>query len=440
MPTESVAVEKAVLGAILLDHDAIYQCGDMKSSDFYLSSNRTIFGAMYELAMTGYPIDMLTVVDSLQKSNKLESVGGAGYVSSLIDGVPDRPSIEHYVKTVLDSSQRRNLVNLCASAIEQCKDSTEKTEDCLSSVVDKILHLAGNDNGKSVHVKDYSYKVYEDVMKIADTPLSELPVGLPTGIPGVDRLTTGVREGEFWVVASWTGEGKSVLATQIIMENARRAVPVLWFTQEMSRKQVLLRMIPSLTDGIVKGRHLRDPRHMTAPQRAEFERTRAIVDSWPLWVNDSASMEITQLYAQAVAMVKRQKVKLIVVDYLQLIRGRGESRYEKVTDVSNMLRELAKNHAPVIAVSQLSKPERGDKRPPRVFDMKESGSIEQDAHVVLMPYRPQDKEGHYSGEDLIIVGKQREGRTGAVKVRFDSLTLTFQPKDDGVDYDNDSMF
>jgi replicative DNA helicase len=126
-------------------------------------------------------------------------------------------------------------------------------------------------------------------------------------------------------------------------------------------------------------------------------------------------------------MVKREKIGLIAVDYIQLVKGRGESRYEQTTDVSNTLRELAKDTGvPVLAVSQLSKPERGEKRPPRIFDMKESGALEQDAHVILLPYRPQEKDGHYTHKDIIIIGKQREGPTGSIKAPFDSKTLTFQ--------------
>lgn len=435
MQTDAAMVEKAVLGTILIDNDAIYLCGNLRSEHFTLSSHRLLFGQMYEMAMKGEPIDTVTLVTALQSKNILGKIGDVGYVSSLLDIVPDRPRVEHYAKMVLDGFRRRNLL-ACASAITaQCEDASEDTESCYSVAVDRLLSLAGTTESRPVHVRDYSDKVYNRVNTMAKTPLSDLPVGMRIGIPGVDKLTTGIRDKEFWVVASWTGEGKTVLATQIIMENAGRNVPVLWFTHEMSREQVMLRMVPLLTEGEVRGRDLRDPRNMAAAKLAYFMATKEMIDKWPLWVQDAASMEIATLYAQAVAMVKQHKVKLVVVDYIQLVKGRGDSRYDRVTDVSNMLRELAKNYAPVLGVSQLAKPERGDKRPPRIFDMKESGSIEQDAHVILMPYRPQLKDGSYTGDDLIIVGKQREGKTGAVKAQFDSRTLSFRPHpDDQTDY------
>jgi replicative DNA helicase len=439
---ESVQAEKAILGAILLDADAIYQCGELKAIDFSLSSHRTIFSAMSELSTGSRPVDLVTLADHL--NGKLQSVGDVDYLASLLDGVPDRPHIEHYVSIVSAFSRRRRLLALCQSTMNDCEDHANSTEDCLSIALDRLLELAGTTSRKSAKIVDYSFDVYDRIKRAANTPLSDLPIGLPTGLKSIDHMTTGLRPGELWILASWTGEGKTVLATQIIVENVRRNSAVLWFTHEMNRRQVLLRMIPQITNGVVKGRHLRDPRNMMASHMAEFERTQSVIDAWPLWVNDAASMEIGHLVAHSMAMIKQHKIKLIAVDYLQLVKGRGDSRYDKVSDVSNSLRELAKNSGvPILAVSQMARPENRDKRQPRIFDLKESGSIEQDAHVIIMPYRPQDKDGHYSGEDLIVIGKQREGPTGVVQVRFDSLTLTFQPrgKEEYEQYgDSDSMF
>lgn len=436
---EGIDAEKAVLGAILLNSDSFFQCGILKDEDFFLSSHRIIYRAMAELAKTARAIDLVTLADKLGAD--LPKVGDAGYISSLIDGVPDSPHIEQYVQMVYESSRRRRLLALAKGIIQQCEDGSETTSDCVSLATDRILELAGTTSNKSRWLKDYSEDVYSRVRKAAKTPLSDLPIGLQTGIKGIDHRTTGLRPGELWILASYTGEGKSIFAMQVIVQNLKRAIPILIFTPEMNRRQALSRMIPQLTDGRVKGRHLRDPRHMTAAQLAEFESTQCVIDKWPLLVNDTSSPDIAMVYAHAMAMVKQHKVRLIVVDYLQLVKGRGESRYDKVSDVSNTLRDLAKNSdVPVLAVSQMSRPENREKRIPRIFDLKESGSIEQDAHVIIMPYRPQEKDGRYTGEDVIIIGKQREGPTGSIKVRFDSLTLTFQPKDEDNEYTNDGFF
>ena len=436
---EGIDAEKAVLGAILLNSDSFFQCGILKDDDFFLSSHRMIYKAMSELAKTSRAIDLVTVVDKLGAD--LGKVGDVGYLSSLLDGVPDNPHLEQYVQMVYEASRRRRLLALAKGIIQQCEDASESTTDCISVTTDRILELAGTTSNKSRWLRDYSEDVYARVRKAARTPLSDLPIGLPTGLKGVDHRTTGLRPGELWILASYTGEGKSILAMQIMVGNLRRNVPILLFTPEMNRRQALSRMIPQLTDGRVKGRHLRDPRHMTAAQLAEFEATQAIIDKWPLLVNDTSSPDIAMVYAHSMAMVKQHKVRLIVVDYLQLIKGRGDSRYDKVSDVSNTLRDLAKNSdVPVLAISQMSRPENREKRIPRIFDLKESGSIEQDAHVIIMPYRPQEKDGTYTGNDVIIIGKQREGPTGSIKARFDSLTLTFQPKEDENDYAGEGFF
>lgn len=430
--------ERAILGAILLDNDAIYQCGDLKPQDFSTDAHRAIFAGMFNMAMMGKTVDLVSLVHDMQSTGSMKRVGGPEYVAGLVDGVPDNYNVSRYAEIVSDMARRRQLMALCAATIEQCNDGSESTADCVSVALERVLNLASNvGRNKSLKVSEYSAEVLRTVTTLAHTPLSDLPVGLTVGIPGVDRLTTGLRDGEFWIVASWTGEGKSLLCSQIIMENAQRGVPVLWFTPEMTKRQVMLRMIPKITNGVVKGRQLRDPRHMAASHLDEFKRAIGMIENWPIWVNDAAAMDVTSIFAHSMAMVRQHKVGLVVVDYIQLVRGQGESRYDKVTHVSNTLRELAKNsNVPVLAVSQLAKPERGEKRPPRIFDMKESGSIEQDAHVILMPFRPQEKDGRFTGQDLIIVGKQREGPTGAVKVRFDSLTYTFESKDEG-DYDNE---
>lgn len=438
MHEAGLAAEKAILGAVLLNSDSFFQCATLKAEDFHLSSHRAVFRAMGDLIRSGSSVDLVTLANKL--GSELPKIGDAAYLSSLLDGVPDRPSIENYVQIVSESSRRRRLMAIAETIKIQCEDGSETTADCISLATDRVLELAGTTSQKSRRISDYSADMFHRVSKIANTPLSDLPIGLPTGIKAIDNRTTGLRPGEFWIVASYTGEGKSIFAVQIIVENVRRNVPVLLFTPEMKRTQVLARIVPQLTDGFVKGRHLRDPRHMTASQLARFEQTQQIMDQWPLWVNDSSSVESGMLYAHAMAMVRQHKVRLVVVDYLQLVKGRGDSRYDRVSEVSNSLRELAKNaDVPILAVSQIARPENREKRTPRIFDLKESGSIEQDAHVILLPYRPQEKDGRYTGEDVIIIGKQREGPTGSIPVRFDSLTLTFQPRGDETDA-YDGMF
>lgn len=425
---DAVMVEKAILGGVLLNSDAIYQCCTIKPDDFALSSHRKIFAAMNVLASRSVPIDVVTLATELGPD--LPRIGDYAYLSSLLDFVPDNDHVDTYVRMVYESSRRRRLRAIGNAIIAQCDDESETVEDCVSVSVDRVLDLAGGVMSVSKPVSEYIGDFYTKINKLANTPMSDLPVGLPTSIAALDHRTTGLRPGEFWIAASYTGEGKSVLAVQIMVENLRRGVPVLMYTPEMKRLQVIARMIPQITNGFVKGRHLRDPRTMTAAHLEAFRNTEKVITSWPLWIHDQSKIDVSALYAHSFAMVKRHKVRLIVIDYIQLITGKGSNYREQVSNVSNTIRSLAKDaDVPVLGISQISRPENREKRIPRLFDLKESGSLEQDAHVVVMPYRPQDKQsGVFTGEDILVLAKQREGVTGHIAVQFDPLTLTFQPR------------
>lgn len=429
-----VNAERAILGAVLLDNQALYHCAALGREDFSVPANQKIYTAMATLARSGKPIDPISVFDQLRSSNASVDLE---YVADLIDGVCIS-DISHTVRIVSQFGLRRRYVSVCKTSAELAFDLSESADDCISITHDRLLKLVGDGKHKSHILKDYSFDVYADIERLSNTSPYE-SIGLPTGIKRLDNATTGLRPGEYWVLGSWTGSGKTACVTQVIVENAKKDIPVLWFTQEMTKRQVMLRMIPGLTEGVVRAKDLRNPRNMSAAQMKVFRETQAVIDTWPLWVNDATSLDIGQLVAHAQMMIRREKIKLIAVDYLQLLKAEAQTRYDRVTKVSESLRELAKyTGVPVIVVSQLSRPEDKKIRPPRPFDLKEAGSIENDAHVIIMPYRPQDRDGHFTGEDLIIVGKQREGPTGSVKVRFSTNTLTFDPR--GEDEEIGEMF
>lgn len=422
-----IPAEKSILGAILTDNNCLYQTFSMEPEDFFLASHRNIFISMRELAMNGAKIDAFMVVNYLRSSDPPVNIS-VDVVASLLDGIVDA-RIENLVKIVHSLGLRRRFVLNCKRCAEMAFDLSERTEDCIAVAHDRMLELAGDGTRKSYSIKEFSFDVYEKIRKTANTS-PDLTIGLTTGVDRLDRVTTGLRPGEYWVMGSWTGSGKTALLTQTIQANAAKEIPVLWFTQEMTRQQVLLRLIPKLSDGVVRARDLRDPRNMTGAQLKVFDDTQAIIDTWPLFINDATSLDIVHLVAHAQMMVRRERIKLIGVDYLQLLNAQGtQTRKDRATAVSAGLRELAKSTGvPVIVVSQLSRPEDKKVRPPRLFDLKESGDIENDAHVVIMPFREKNRENKYTGDDLIQIEKQREGPTGSVKVQFDTSTLTFSAR------------
>ena len=422
-----LSAEKSILGAILIDNNALYQTFSMEPDDFFVASHRNIFISMRDLAMSGAKIDAFMIANYLRSSDPPVNVS-VDVIASLIDGVFEA-RVENLVKIVHSLGLRRRFVLNCKRCADMAFDLSERTEDCIAVAHDRMLELAGDGTRKSYSIKEFSFDVYAKIRKTANTS-PDLTIGLTTGIDRLDRVTTGLRPGEYWVMGSWTGSGKTALLTQTIQANASREIPVLWFTQEMTRQQVLLRLIPKLSDGVVRARDLRDPRNMTGAQLKVFDDTQAIIDRWPLFINDATSLDIVHLVAHAQMMVRREKIQLIGVDYLQLLNAQGaDSRKERATAVSCGLRELAKSTGvPVLVVSQLSRPEDKKVRPPRLFDLKESGDIENDAHVVIMPFREKNRENKYTGDDLIQIEKQREGPTGSVKVQFDTSTLTFSPR------------
>lgn len=421
--------EKAILGQLLLNNDSFYRCGKIQIEDFSTDATRTIFHRIATRISGGQSVDLVTLVAELDERKELAKVGNVGFVASLIEGVPERPHVDEYVRIVRDLSTRRRLVNACQSAVAQAYDGSETVSDCLSLMNDRLLAIAGkHKDGNSVKLSDFTFDVYDAIEK---TSLMDpyVSIGLTSSIPQLDEITTGLRPGELWILGSWTGSGKTALLTQIMVENLKRNVPVQLFTQEMTRKQFAYRMIPQAMDGKVSARELRNPRHLSTAQLRLIRESQSIIDSWPLWINDAATLDIAELVASSHMAVHRHNVQLIGVDYLQLLSAPGESRYDRVSKVSGALRELAKTlNVPLVVVSQLSRPETKEKRAPRLFDLKESGQVENDAHVILFPFRPEDKEGHYTGDDVIIIAKQREGPTGAIRVEFNRQVLRFDSR------------
>jgi len=436
----AIESEKAVLSSILMDNDSVYLTGDLRADDFGLDIHRKMYSTMWEMMAAGETIDHISLKGALStRYNERE----ADYVLMFDDDLMVKVDVEYHVRQILNASRRRQIVRVLEGAIAQAYDSSETNDDVISVTHERIMAIASASTlHRSWKISEYSGDVYAAILKLAQQDREVQSLGLTLGVKELDRLTTGLRLGEYYVIGAWAGEGKTAFAEQVIVANCYNQVATLMFSQEMSKEQVILRVIPQVSNGQVSARGLRDPREMNPVQMSEFTRTQEIIDSWPLWVNDASSFEVSQLVAHAYMMIRRHGIKLIVVDYLQLLKARGDKKYEQVSNASEALRQLAKSEkVVVVAISQLSRPDTKQKRAPTMFDLKESGQIEQDAHAVFLLYRPlmkNDQEVAYSGEDLIIIGKQREGPVGSVKVKFDSRRLMFLPR--AADSDEDSGY
>ena len=424
LPT-SVDAERSILGAILLDakaYDEAAACG-LASSDLSLDSHRRIYSAMQSLAESGHPIDTVTLPAELENRRELESVGGYAYIADLVSGVPDRPSIRSYVRIVRDKADLRKLIHSCTAVIGAI-DGGCSAQAAISDMTERLLQIqTGSDDAPAQRVISFSEQVYGEWEQIANG--SDDLIGLSTSLDSLDLVTTGIRKNEFWVVGGRTGDGKTALALQIAAANCRQEIPVGFFSIEMAKSDLLQRLWSHV--GKIPFQRIRYPRNLDQETRDRVQRTMCEVGKWPLFVVEDGSLSIQKLIAKARLLIRQERVQLIICDYVQLVSAVARDEKERLTKISNALRGLAKDTGvPIVAISQLSRPKDGNQNfRPNKFHLKESGSMENDSHVVILTYRPVDEYGNPTGEDELIIAKQRHGPVSNERVFFDSKTLTF---------------
>ena len=421
----NVEAERSILGGIILDANAYENAAEkgLTASDFSLDSHRRIYSRMVDLAESSRPIDTITLIEELDRHHELTTVGDVGYVSSLLHGVPDRPSITHYVKIVREKADLRKLIHAC-NAIVAASSEGSSSRECIAELSERLLQIqTGSDDAPAERVLKFSDAVYTEWERLADG--SDDLVGLTTGIDCVDFATTGIRAGETWAIGGRTGDGKTSLALQIAAANCRRDVAVGYFSIEMSKGELLQRLWSH--EGKIPFHYIRNPRCAGADVKAQVQRAMVTVGRWPLYVAEDGSLSLQKLVAKARLLIRQEKIELLVVDYVQLISAIAPNERERITKISGQIRALAKDTGvPIIAVSQLNRPkDRNQNERPNKFSMKESGSLENDANTILLIYRPMDDLGRPNGDDEIVIAKQRHGPVGIEKVVFESRTMTF---------------
>jgi replicative DNA helicase len=420
----SVEAERSILGAILLDSRAYCEAAeDLKPEDFSLDSHRRIYARMAYLAESSPPVDLVMLVEELRRGRELETIGGPEYVAGLVDGVPDRPSIAHYVRIVKEKAQLRRLIHAANAVIARAMDGDKPTEissDLLQTVLDVEAQAQ---QSHAVTPRNFMSEVVRELEIQAQ---SGGLVGLPTRVDPLDMATGGLRRGELVVIGALPGAGKTALACQIVTENAEAGNSVGVFSLEMSRWEMGKRFLSAVTP--VSANKIRHPGHITKDDWPRLAAGAAEIAAWPVWFDDSGTISIPELLARARLFITRMKAKLIVVDYLQLVRADAREIRERVGKVADALRQLAKvERIPVVLLSQLRRPQNMNDAP-TMIDLKESGDIEAHAHVVLLLHVPTGPDGKPTGEDTIIIGKNRNGSRGPVPVTFSPHKLRFYPR------------
>jgi replicative DNA helicase len=432
----NVEAERSVLGAILLDNTAYNQAASLLiPEDFSLDSHRRLFTRITDLSERSQAIDIVTLTEELLRTSELETVGGAGYISSLTDGQPRLSNIEHYVRIVKEKATLRRLIHISDSIRARAMDGSEEAEDILDSAESLVLSIGEQQvrTGFS-HFGDIFRNSFESIDALHDR--GNRVTGLETGFRKLDDMTRGLQPSDLIIIAARPSMGKTSLALNIAQTVAIRGnQPVGVFSLEMSREALVLRLL--CAEARVDSHRLQAG-FASREDWAQMAMALGRLAEAPLFIDDTPAISITEMRAKARRLKSEHGLGLLIVDYLQLMgsRGRQENRTQEISAISRGLKSLAKELSiPLIAISQLNRApeERGGK--PRLSDLRESGQIEQDADLVAFIFREETIKPTDSnrGRAELIIEKQRNGPTGSVHLAFISKYTSFENLADDFD-------
>jgi replicative DNA helicase len=433
IPPQNLEAEESLLGGILIDSDAINKVIDMVSvEDFYKDTHGRIYDIMVGLYEKNEPIDIVTVSSSARDKGVIDKIGGLTYLNTLVDHMPSAANIVQYAKMVREKGLLRNLMNAATEIIEKGYES-DAVEDYIDNAEKMIFQVSEKKFRPSFFpVKDIVMDSVKTIERLYEKKQSV--TGVPTGFSELDRLTSGLQPSDLIVVAGRPSMGKTAFAMNIAQYVAmlkESAIPVGIFSMEMSKEQLVTRLLSSESE--VEHSKLRTGT-LSSAEWPKLAYAAGKLSEALFFIDDSPSMSVLELRARARRLKKEHGLGLLVVDYLQLMRGGRtaiERREQEISEISRFLKSLAKElYIPVIAISQLNRmvEQREDKRP-RLSDLRESGAIEQDADVIMFIYRDEvynkDRENN-KGVAEIIIGKQRNGPTDTVELAFLDKYTTFK--------------
>ena len=387
VPPHSAEAEQAVLGGVLLRPQLMHSIVDMLTAeDFYLPAHTIIFRAFLELYRKSAPIDLISTAEYLKGRNEMEDAGGAVYLADLAQAVVSGANAEYYATIVRDKALQRGLIEVCSGIIGNCYDASREVASLLDESEQAVFSISQRTSGRDfTPTKDLLDKVFENLSKLADA--KDVITGVTTGYTRLDKLTAGLQASDLIIVAARPSMGKTAFSLCMALNAAvRQNVPVAVFSLEMSKEQLMQRMLAAW--GKVDLSKLRRPSLLSDDDWQRLYTAADVVARAPIFIDDTPALTTLELRARARRLKAEKGLGLVVVDYLQLMRTsrRTDSRELEISDISRSLKGLAKEmEVPVVALSQLNRKveERGDKRP-MLSDLRESGAIEQDADVIMM--------------------------------------------------------
>ncbi len=425
VPPHNVDAEKATLGAVLLDGDVISTVlRYLRTDDFYSASHQKIFKSIIDLFNRGETIDLISLTDRLSAGGELEAVGGTTYVSSLTNEVPTSANVAYYAKIVKDRSVRRQLLKISGGLVTQAYDEGLETRVLIEEAEQKIFEITDSQHTDSYRgVHDIIAETIEAIERLYHTKDSY--TGVPSGFPDLDNMTSGFQKSEFIVIGARPSVGKTALALTMAANMAiHRKVSIGFFTLEMADMALMQRLLSS--EARINSEKLRTGMLRPADFHNLTEAAGRIYEA-PLYIDDTPNIKLLDLRAQARRMKSKEDIKALFIDYIGLIEPENKAnvpRHEQVAEISRSIKSLARElQIPIICLSQVGRQSEG--KPPTLADLRESGSIEQDADVVLFLHREREdtrdsREGQSGGnvETDLVVAKQRNGPVGTVKLAF----------------------
>jgi replicative DNA helicase len=444
LPPQNIEAEQMVLGAILIDNDSINKVVETLSpDDFYKDNHRRIFSMMLDMFETGEAIDLITLTDALRGKVGLESVGGASYLAYLVSLVPTAANIKNHARIVREKAVLRKLIHSATDIITQSYDESRTVEDIdelLDQAERSIFEIAQNKIKDSFvplkKIVGHSFAIVERLYE-----RKEMVTGLPTGFVDLDERTSGLQPSDLIIVAGRPSMGKTAFCLNIAAYAAiEKGKSVAIFSLEMSKEQLVLRLLGS--ESRVDAHKLRTG-HLSERDWTPLSNAAGRLAEAPIYIDDTAAISALEMRAKARRLKAEHGLDLLIVDYLQLMRGRGDegSREQEISNISRSLKALAKElQVPVIGLSQLNRAVEtrpGKEKRPMLADLRESGAIEQDADVILFIYRDEvynKCECPHDGECLcgrrgvaeVIIGKQRNGPIGKVDLTFINRFTRFE--------------
>ncbi len=447
LPPQNLEAEMSVLGGVLLENEALNRALEyLTTPDFYRESHRKIFNALILLSEKGEPADLVTLTAVLKDRGELEDVGGSTYLATLVDYVPTAANISYYCKLVKEKSVARKLIEASTDIVTRGYEGGDM-EEILDQAEKAIFEISENRIRPSYYpVRDILKDTFKSIELLYER--KELVTGVPTGYTDLDKMTAGLQSSDLIIVAGRPSMGKTAFALNIIeyaTAHADNSVPAVIFSLEMSKEQLVQRMLCSLAK--VDAGRLRTG-HLGESDWPKLTMAAGQLNETQIFIDDTPAISVLELRSKARRLKAEHGLGLIIVDYLQLMRGSNpESRQQEISEISRSLKALAKElELPVVALSQLNRSleSRTDKRP-MMADLRESGAIEQDADVIMFVYREavycedcksRDKtceKGHDKDAEIII-GKQRNGPIGTVHLTFRGEFTRFEnqaKRDDG---------